>query len=412
MFVSFFPSPRNFFLSAAVWSLAAVFFWFLFAKQWGANVGLAMPAPDAPPIIGVSYFWSKAFIWLYIYYAAVVAIFATIWWRLAPHPWYGWSVLGSSLIIFLTYYVVEVGVAINNWYGPFYDIIQAAVGKTRPVTAMEFYQSILQFLGIVLVYIVIRVLMIYFINHYVFRWRTAMNNYYIDNWQKLRTVEGAAQRVQDDTMRFANNLEGLGVSLIDSIMTLIAFFPILLGYSKYVTEIPFFGAIPYPLVLTAILWSVFGTGMLALIGMKLPGLEFKNQRVEAAYRKELVYGEDNADRAGPMELKELFGLVRKNYFTLYFHYVYFNIGRYLYLQTDNIFGILILVPTLITGTITLGLMNQITNAMDQVRGSFQYLINSWPDIVRMISIYQRLRAFEAVITGGPLPKIDQDNSVV
>ena len=146
--------------------------------------------------------------------------------------------------------------------------------------------------------------------------------------------------------------------------------------------------------------------------LKLPGLEFKNQRVEAAYRKELVYGEDNADRAGPMELKELFGLVRKNYFTLYFHYVYFNIGRYLYLQTDNIFGILILVPTLITGTITLGLMNQITNAMDQVRGSFQYLINSWPDIVRMISIYQRLRAFEAVITGGPLPKIDQDNSAV
>ena len=28
-------------------------------------------------------------------------------------------------------------------------------------------------------------------------------------------------------------------------------------------------------------------------------LEFKNQRVEAAYRKELVYGEDHADRAQP-----------------------------------------------------------------------------------------------------------------
>jgi peptide/bleomycin uptake transporter len=38
-----------------------------------------------------------------------------------------------------------------------------------------------------------------------------------------------------------------------------------------------------------------GTGLLA-VGIKLPGLEFKNQRVEAAYRKELVYGEDDEPR--------------------------------------------------------------------------------------------------------------------
>jgi peptide/bleomycin uptake transporter len=107
-----------------------------------------------------------------------------------------------------------------------------------------------------------------------------------------------------------------------------------------------------------------------------------------------------------MTLQELFQSVRKNYFTLYFHYVYFNVGRFLYLQTDNVFAYLILVPTLVAGSITLGLLNQITNAMDQVRGSFQYLINSWPTIVRMISIYKRLRAFEAVIRGEKLEPIN------
>ena len=55
----------------------------------------------------------------------------------------------------------------------------------------------------------------------------------------------------------------------------------------------------YPLVVAALLWSAFGTAFLALVGIKLPGLEFRNQRVEAAYRKELVYGEDDADRADP-----------------------------------------------------------------------------------------------------------------
>ena len=64
-------------------------------------------------------------------------------------------------------------------------------------------------------------------------------------------------------------------------------------------------------------------------GLKLPGLQFRNQRVEAAYRKELVYGEDHADRAQPPTVAELFANVRHNYFRLYFHYIYFNVVRYL-----------------------------------------------------------------------------------
>lgn len=207
-------------------------------------------------------------------------------------------------------------------------------------------------------------------------------------------------------MRFSTTLEDLGGNLIESVMTLIAFFPILLGYSKYVTEIPIFGPVSHALVVTAILWAVFGTTLLALIGIKLPGLEFRNQRVEAAFRKELVLGENDNTRADPLTLAELFQNVRKNYFRLYFHYIYFDAGRFLYLQTDNIFAYFILVPTLVSGAITLALLQQISNAMDQVRGSFQYLINSWPTIVRMLSIYKRLRAFEAAIEGKPLEPIN------
>ena len=75
-------------------------------------------------------------------------------------------------------------------------------------------------------------------------------------------------------------------------MTLIAFLPLLAALSVHVAELPVVGAIPYPLVIAAIAWSLFGTVLLAVVGIKLPGLEFRNQRVEAAFRKELVYGED------------------------------------------------------------------------------------------------------------------------
>jgi peptide/bleomycin uptake transporter len=138
----------------------------------------------------------------------------------------------------------------------------------------------------------------------------------------------------------------------------------------------------------------------------LPGLEFRNQRVEAAYRKELVYGEDIADRASPQTVRELFAEVRTNYFRLYFNYMYFNIARFSYLQTDNIFPYIVLAPTIVAGKITLGAMNQILNAFGQVRDSFQYLVNSWTTIVDLLSIYKRLRAFEATIHGDPLAPID------
>ena len=51
-------------------------------------------------------------------------------------------------------------------------------------------------------------------------------------------------------------------------------------------------------------------------------------------------------------------------------------------------------------------MNQILNAFTQVRNSFQYLINSWSTIVELISIYQRLRGFEAKLHGEPMLSIE------
>ncbi len=97
-----------------------------------------------------------------------------------------------------------------------------------------------------------------------------------------------------------------------------------------------------------------------------------------------------------------------NYFRLYFHYMYFNLTRAFYLQADNIFAYVILVPTIAAGKITFGLLQQILTAFGQVSNSFQYLVNSWSTIVELLSIYKRLQAFEATLAGEPLPQIDQE----
>src|SRR6266481_5500420 len=199
MFVSFFPRPKLFSLSAIVWTALATAFWYGFA---GNLIG-----SSAPGGVGMEIFWSASSLWFDLYFALCVAIFAAGWMSFAPHPWAVWSILGSALILFTSYFQVQVSVAINSWYGPFYDLVQAALSKSKPVTVEQFYGEMSTFAGIALVAVVVGVMTRFFVSHYIFRWRTAMTDFYVAHWSQLRTIEGASQRVQEDAMRFAAAME-------------------------------------------------------------------------------------------------------------------------------------------------------------------------------------------------------------
>ena len=406
MFLSFFPRPKLFFLSFVLWTALCTAGWYLLGDDLGNLLGLPPEGPDTEPVIGLGHFVTNAFLVFYLYCFVAFLAFALFWMRYAPHPWQWWSIWGSALIIFSAYFSVQVSVAINNWRRPFFDAVQESLAGQAEHSQESYYFLLLQFSLIAVLWMVVFVITRFFTSHYVFRWRTAMNDYYMARWQEVRRIEGASQRVQEDTMRFAQIVENLGISMIDSVMTLFAFLPVLAALSVHVTALPLVGEIAAPLVWAAVVWSAFGTVLLAIAGIKLPGLQFMNQRVEAAYRKELVYGEDNAERAQPMTTTALFGHVRRNYFRLYFHYAYFNIFRGLYIQADGIFAMFILIPTIAAGAITFGILQQILTAFGQVSNSFQYLVNSWTTIVELLSIHKRLRAFEAQMRGEELASIE------
>jgi peptide/bleomycin uptake transporter len=420
MFASFFPQPKLFFSSAVLWAIVCMGLWYLFGRELGESLSLGwLIGYDYPAALaeGATEAQQASFtvaqdlaidIWMYQYMIVAGAIFAVVWARLAPHRWFWWSVVGTLVILFVVWFQVQLDVMINNWFGSFYDLIQNALAKPNSVTIESYFAQLATFLTIAMVYITVAVLNAFFVNHYIFRWRTAMNDYYVANWARLRRIEGASQRVQEDTMRFATTMESLGVSLIDSVMTLLAFLPLLWGLSAHVKELPVIGFVPQALVIVAVVWAVFGTGLLALAGIRLPGLEFRNQRVEAAYRKELVLGEDNAERAQPPTLAMLFSDVRRNYFRIYLNYLYFNVARYGYLQAGVLVPYVALAPTIVAAGFTLGVMQQILRAFDRVQSSFQYLVNSWTTIVELISIYKRLKAFEATLDDEPLDSIERE----
>ena len=119
-----------------------------------------------------------------------------------------------------------------------------------------------------------------------------------------------------------------------------------------------------------------------------------------------MHGEDDESRAKPPEIQQLFAHVRKNYFTLYLHYMYFGVAKWSYLQFAVIFPYIAMAPTIVAGAVTLGVMQQVVRAFGKVEDSFQFLVHSWGTIVELISIYKRLHAFESTIKMDSKPLIN------
>ena len=398
MFRSFFPEPRTFFTAAFVWTALCMVVWF---TPIGANLeaflslgpwlGVKPSAADATP------FFDTHKVWLYEYIIVTGYLFCIPWYFTGGNHrrWYRWSVVGTVTIIEFVYFDVQISAWLNNWYGGFYDLVQNAMAHPNTITLDQFGAFVWSVVIVLAIDVIFAVFNNFLNSHYLFRWRRAMSFYYMANWTKLRTIEGASQRIQDDTQQFASILEGLGLNLVSSVMTLIVFLPLLWTLSQHILVYPIIGHLEGGLVWVAVVSALFGTVLLAAVGVKLPGLTFRNQRVEAAYRKELVLGEDYADRAQPPTIRQLFRNMQRNYFQLYFHYLYFNLARYTYLNGSQFIPYIAMGPSVVTGAITFGLFQQIIDAFGQVSDSLRFLVNSWTSVISLISIFQRLRGFEA-----------------
>ena len=445
MFRSFFPDPKLFFSSAVIWMLAAVLLWFAIGGPARSVLSIdrfthpvvsapvtdqpttedipatadpaagaaltnpnapaeteseapAAPSPTARAMAGAELnFLTAERVWLYQYVLMTALLFCVFWYFYKRNEWYWWSVVSSTIILLIIYFQVQVSEFVNEWSGSFFNVIQLALTQPGSVSPEQLYGLTWTIILVTIPSVLVSVGLAFYTSHYVFRWRKAMNFYYMAHWPKIRTTEGAAQRVQEDTMRFAAIMEDLGTAFFDSLITLVVFLPLLWNLSANISELPIFGETPGGLVWVALVGAAAGTALLALVGIKLPGLNFNNQLVEAAYRKELVFGEDHPDRAQPPTVRDLFANVQRNYFRLYFHYTYFNLARFGYTNMVGYVPLLVMAPSILAGTLTMGLYQQIQIAFGQVFGSFQFFARAWTVIVELQSVIMRLRTFESYI---------------
>jgi len=280
-------------------------------------------------------------------------------------------------------------VLLNDWYRQFYDILQ----NVEKNTLTDFWDSLTKFMLIAMPYVFIIAVTNFLSRLYMLRWRQALAEDMSQRW--LRTnihIEGGSQRIQEDTARFAQILGSLGIEIIRGIMVLIAFIPILWGLSVKLT-VPIFGSIPGSLVWFALIISIGGILISWFVGIKLPGLERKNRITEAAYRKELVLGEDNRKSITNESLFELFTGLRLNHQKLYLHQSYFDLWASSYSQIVTILPFLIGGHGLFSGVLTLGMLVQISNCFSKVQDSFSIILYRWQNITELRAMHTRLTEF-------------------
>jgi peptide/bleomycin uptake transporter len=317
----------------------------------------------------------------------IKSFFLTKKWRL--WAWGGFVFIIGSLLA-----QTWIDVKINEWYKGFYDLLQ----KPTENDISDFWDGILTFLKLAIPYVIIYTITNYFTRLYAFRWREAITFAYMPYWKNIDAkVEGASQRIQEDCMNFARIVESIGLQVVRAIMLLIAFTPILWGLSSNVV-LPWLKDINGSLVWISLSTSLGGVLISWFVGYKLPGLEYKNQVVEAAFRKELVYGEDDrANYVSPPTILELFSGIKFNYHRLFLHYGYFDLWVILYNQIMVIVPYVIMGPGLFVGSMTLGILIQTSSAFREVHSSFSLFINNWTRITELRSIFRRLNEFEIAI---------------
>lgn len=343
----------------------------------------------------------------------------------ASKKWALWAYGGLLTLIISLVFQTQLNVMINDWYKSFYDLAQNAgdystyeslstceknakeaeqnatiacaelLSEARNDKIKQFWEQIFLFLSIAMPYVIIYTLTTFFASHWCFRWREAMTFSYLSAWRACEhDIEGSSQRMQEDIYRFAKITETLGLAILRAIMTLIAFIPVLWGLSKGV-DLPFIRDVPGSLVWIALAVSLGGLVISWFVGIKLPKLEYNIQKSEAAFRKELVFAEDDKVRfATPAAVLELFTGVKFSFYRLFLHYGYFNIWLISFSQFMVIVPYMIMGVGLFSGVITLGILVQVSNAFSQVRESFSVFIDNWTTITELRSIHKRLSEFE------------------
>lgn len=330
-----------------------------------------------------------------------------------------------GLVVFIGHHVFMAWMKymLNGWYEKFYDTVQTTTGGSQSEDLSYEREAVtnllFEFLLLVAPSMIVHPVAGYIRNLWVLEWRVELMKRYVADWNvDVPPIEGAAQRVHEDTQRFAAGVQACVAALLDSVLTLIVFCPMLYQIDPF-------------LMWTAISMACGGMVISAAVGHKLVALEVENQVAEGALRSQLVIMEIDVTRitskGAPSDVfSHCIGWVRRNYKRLYLNFAALSTWLAIFDQGMTILPYFLVAPFLFADDpgdrVTLGVLVKVTNAFGcavslmlvrflraanvavvffrKVFSSLNVISDSWLEVNEFRSVLRRLREFEKNLLRG------------
>lgn len=339
------------------------------------------------------------------------AFFRDLWSIVKPYWWHSeerWMARVLLLaIVLLNLLMVYISYRITEWYNTFWNALQK-------YDAPDAWHQLLVFFILVIPYIIAAVYQTYLTQMLQIRWRQWLTKRYVDAWLSRGTyyqmqvlgdgTDNPDQRISQDLATFSSQTLNFVIGVISSVTTLAAFLAMLWTLSAQVA-IPWHGAkivIPGYLVWAAVLYSVCGTVLTAVVGRRLIHLNFNQERFNADFRFSLVRLRENSEsiamyRGEAQERGHLlarFANVFRNFWQIMRRTKRLNWWVSGYGQAAVIFPVLVSMPAYFAKVIQIGSIMQISSAFGQVQGALSFIVNSYTDLASWHAVVDRLRFFQ------------------
>ena len=322
----------------------------------------------------------------------------------SEHKWRARGLL--AFVIGLNFASVYLLVRINSWYNEFYNALQQyAQGSFWPLVG--------EFTALAFLYIIIAVYAIYLRQMLQIRWRTWMTDRYLAGWMQHQVyyrlqvlgsdTDNPDQRISEDINQFVSLTLQLLLGFLKQLTTLGAFGVVLWNLSGAFTvplgshEFVIYGYMFW----FSLVYSVLGTVGAHLVGRRLIGLNFDQQRYEADFRFNMMRVRENSESvafyrgedAENVGFKERFARVISNYWQLMRQTKLLNFYVNGYAQLAIIVPLVLAAPRYFGGEMALGGLMQTVSAFGRGQEALSYFVESYDTIAQLAAVIRRLSTF-------------------
>ncbi|MDD6128383.1 MAG: ABC transporter ATP-binding protein/permease [Veillonellaceae bacterium] len=322
----------------------------------------------------------------------------------SEHKWRARGLL--AFVIGLNFASVYLLVRINSWYNEFYNALQQYAQES-------FWPLVGEFTALAFLYIIIAVYAIYLRQMLQIRWRTWMTDRYLAGWMQHQVyyrlqvlgsdTDNPDQRISEDINQFVTLTLQLLLGFLKQLTTLGAFGVVLWNLSGAFTvplgshEFVVYGYMFW----FSLVYSILGTVGAHLVGRRLIGLNFDQQRYEADFRFNMMRVRENSESvafyrgedAENVGFKERFAHVISNYWQLMRQTKLLNFYVNGYAQLAIIVPLVLASPRYFGGEMALGGLMQTVSAFGRVQDALSYFVESYDTIAQLAAVIRRLSTF-------------------